>query len=320
MSLRETLSQILSDYPTASSVSASVAAAVRGKLPEDVATSLGALGSSLIVKGSSGQTNLATVPWCGVLDPAVTSTAQSGYYVVYLFAADGSSVALSLNQGATALIRDFHGEKGAAGALRARAEDMRRRIDTRTRQRLQDQKLDLRATGKASLYEAGHAFGRVYRSAALPDEVDLVQDLREAVAVYLEFTRIGGFDPAEALDEQYTRERGDGGSVEEKRRYSLHRKLDRRANREMVRKAHGSAACQVCRLEFKEKYGPLGDGYFEAHHLTPLASLAPGEARRYDYKADFAVLCANCHRMAHRLKDPSQLDVLRKALKTTERA
>lgn len=138
-------------------------------------------------------------------------------------------------------------------------------------------------------------------------------DLRACVAAYLEFTRLGGFDPAETLDEQYEEARGKAkeASVEEKRRYSLHRRLDRRANRAKVFRAHGSDECQACTFRFEDKFGPLGAGYFEAHHLTPLSSLSPGEVRKYDYKTDFAILCANCHRMIHRLDDSSDLDQLR---------
>jgi 5-methylcytosine-specific restriction protein A len=35
--------------------------------------------------------------------------------------------------------------------------------------------------------------------------------------------------------------------------------------------------------------------------------LEEGKPVRYDIAADFAVLCANCHRMIHRTADPSNL-------------
>ena len=49
----------------------------------------------------------------------------------------------------------------------------------------------------------------------------------------------------------------------------------------------------------------------EAHHLKAIASLEEGVAVTYDVAADFAVLCANCHRMIHRSDDPSDLNKFR---------
>jgi len=49
-------------------------------------------------------------------------------------------------------------------------------------------------------------------------------------------------------------------------------------------------------------------GSVEAHHLKPIATLEEGVAVTYDVAADFAVLCANCHRMIHRTDDPSDLE------------
>lgn len=45
------------------------------------------------------KSNYSPVPWIRIFDPQHAPTAQNGFYVVLLFAADGSSVYLSLNQG-----------------------------------------------------------------------------------------------------------------------------------------------------------------------------------------------------------------------------
>jgi predicted HNH restriction endonuclease len=44
------------------------------------------------------------------------------------------------------------------------------------------------------------------------------------------------------------------------------------------------------------------------------AALEEGVAVAYDVAADFAVLCANCHRMIHRTDDPSNLSLFRAKL------
>ena len=58
--------------------------------------------------------------------------------------------------------------------------------------------------------------------------------------------------------------------------------------------------CEACGFNFKEKYGFNGEGYIEAHHNTPL-SAGEGEPVLNSI-ADISLLCANCHRMAHRNK------------------
>src|SRR5438874_11527945 len=53
------------------------------------------------VEGRDGTGRKTRVPWVRVYDPELSPSATQGWYVVYLFAADGSTVYLSLNQGTT---------------------------------------------------------------------------------------------------------------------------------------------------------------------------------------------------------------------------
>lgn len=54
--------------------------------------------------------------------------------------------------------------------------------------------------------------------------------------------------------------------------------------------------CEVCGFDFELTYGPLGEGYIEVHHVTPLHI----SGLRNTKLDDLACLCANCHRMCHR--------------------
>ena len=63
-----------------------------------------------------------------------------------------------------------------------------------------------------------------------------------------------------------------------------------------------------------DRYGELGEGYIEAHHLTPFAGL-DGRPTRLDPRRDFAVVCASCHRMIHRRREPYSLDEVRSSLR-----
>jgi 5-methylcytosine-specific restriction protein A len=72
----------------------------------------------------------------------------------------------------------------------------------------------------------------------------------------------------------------------------------------------GKLVCEVpsCKFDFKERYGPLGEGYAQVHHLIPLKK-APPEGRKIFLK-DLAIVCANCHAMIHRNGDCRPLEGL----------
>ena len=68
--------------------------------------------------------------------------------------------------------------------------------------------------------------------------------------------------------------------------------------------------CQACNLKFEKIYGKYNDklDYVEAHHIVPkseiLKKIDLNEELGRDEK-DFAILCANCHRMIHKYGCPS---------------
>lgn len=53
------------------------------------------------VAGSVGKGRWAEIPWISIFLKNLTTSATRGYYIVYLFSADGSGVYVSLNQGWT---------------------------------------------------------------------------------------------------------------------------------------------------------------------------------------------------------------------------
>ena len=103
-------------------------------------------------------------------------------------------------------------------------------------------------------------------------------------------------------------------SITETRKYAYHRKIERnRTAARFAKKFHGNR-CQTCNLDFAERYGDIGKGFIEAHHLRPISTLEEGVPVKYDVAADFAVLCSNCHRMIHRATDPSDLAAFRQLI------
>src|SRR5262249_42932169 len=128
MPLQDTLQTILTGYPEAKQQSFAghaLADFIRHGAAEAMKDALGELGAGLLVEGSAGAGNWAAVPWISVFDPAITTTATQGYYVVYLFHASEPVVHLSLNQGTTSVREEFGGR--AREILQDRADLMRKR-------------------------------------------------------------------------------------------------------------------------------------------------------------------------------------------------
>ncbi|WP_315805389.1 HNH endonuclease [Bradyrhizobium sp. SZCCHNS3002] len=88
-----------------------------------------------------------------------------------------------------------------------------------------------------------------------------------------------------------------------KRAFIYHRRREAKARREKIQEAlranGGKLICEVqnCGFDFAERYGTLGEGYAQVHHLLPL-SKSPKNGRETKLK-DLAIVCANCHVMIH---------------------
>lgn len=305
--LRTALERILRDYPTTKAHgfrhNPDVALIVH-EAPKAVAAALPAAFARWRCQGCGGRGNFATVPWLTVFDPLITTTATRGYYVVYLFNAATHSVYLSLNQGATAIQAEFGAR--AAEVLRERAALMRARVHDFAAQ-FETAPIDLSSTKSLPRgYEAGHAFGRQYFLGTLPSEAILRADLQLLVRAYDALTHRGGLG-ASTEEEGADPVTGIVLSITEKRQYTYHKRIERNAQGARLAKQLHGTTCQACGFNFAQHYGELGAGFIEAHHLKPLHELAEGVAVEYNLENDFAVLCANCHRMIHRMADVGDL-------------
>ncbi len=71
------------------------------------------------------------------------------------------------------------------------------------------------------------------------------------------------------------------------------------AKKAKFREDHGELFCERCKLQPTEVYGELGDACIEVHHnATQVADMAAGHQTSLE---DLQCLCANCHRVVHRL-------------------
>ncbi len=303
--IREVLSLIASDYREATTrdiAGNAVAQFIRNDAAAAVRDAIG--NAHYQVEGSAGQGNWADVPWIAVFDPTVTTSATRGFYVVYLFASDLSAVYLSLSQGTTAVREEFKAQTHAE--LQRLAELMRARLPE-AKGHFSSEPIVLHGRTKlAQDYEPATALSLRYDLANLPAEEDLVADLKAMVGLYTKLIARGGRENFEDLSGAEAADM-EGATIEERRRYRQHRKIERAGNAaKLVKRIHG-CICQGCNIDFGVIYGAAGKDYIEAHHLTPLNELPEDVPVKLDPKNDFAVLCANCHRMIHRKNGPKTI-------------
>lgn len=58
----------------------------------------------------------------------------------------------------------------------------------------------------------------------------------------------------------------------------------------------GKLFCEICDFSFIDKYGDIGDGFIEAHHIKPVSQMEAGCKTKI---IDFIMVCSNCHSMLH---------------------
>jgi hypothetical protein len=132
------------------------------------------------------------VPWIAVLNPVVTTTAQEGLYVVYLYQRGLSKLCLSMNQGATQHLlnaksdgpKRISASEVALAELLAESRLLRERLSPAALDDLATD-IDLGANGFLPKgYENGNVAAIEYDVASLPDEEKLQDDLTRMLALY----------------------------------------------------------------------------------------------------------------------------------------
>ena len=308
--LRAGLERVMREYPAASQVALAghpLAMLIRGDLERAVRDLVGTIYHT---QGSPGLGNWAETPWVSVFEPSITVSAQRGFYVCYLFRNDGKGAYLSLNQGTTEVLAAVGGRRYLE-VLSGRASGDRSLLGPAALEGLTQGDLDLPGVRPLTRgYNAGNVAATYYALETLPSATHLAQDLDRFTQLYETLIE------ARELVNEATGEEVPAGVQPgwEAKRYRWHRRAERNRRLAQAAKKYHGTVCQGCQFNFGAAYGSHGEGYIEAHHLVPFAELVtrPGEVI-LDPREDFAVVCANCHRMLHRSPGLS-LDQLRALL------
>jgi MrcB-like, N-terminal domain len=156
----------------------------------------------LIVKGSTGEGNITAAPWIALFDGRFTTSATTGYYIVYLFSVDMSTVTLTLAFGTTQFEKQFGGPKKAFPHMRSAAARLQEMFSPLIPADLARGPINLAAGQRQKLHYAYQQSAILsyapYRIGALPAESQLIADLQELTRLYTEMVS----DPLEATVER----------------------------------------------------------------------------------------------------------------------
>ena len=261
------------------------------------------------IQGSIGQGNPAEIPWICVFDLDITKSAQEGFYIVYLFNSDMSGVYLSLNQGWTQYEREY-GTKEGRVEIKKNANYSKTLL--KSDQGFSYAPINLKAVkslGKG--YELGNICSAYYDAKQIPQEEDLINDLRNLIGVYRELKGLVGSDILDVkgqLNEDVFQEEIQKGKrkelqagaikKKEKRQSSSSTSWSRDANMAYTALDNANFKCENNTGHETFISARTGNQFVEAHHLIPM-----------EYQGEFSVsidvpeniisLCPNCHRAFH---------------------
>ena len=143
--------------------------------------------------GSDGQGNLLQAPWFALFNKDITTSAQKGYYIVYLFSEDLSSLTLEIGFGATQFKDKFGIGKEFFSQLELAVQNMRinskHLLDKNLKKSLEktnmvEVKLDLSGNFNLKAYEKCAIYSITYSINNLPNDNVLKSDFLEYVQLY----------------------------------------------------------------------------------------------------------------------------------------
>lgn len=106
-------------------------------------------------------------------------------------------------------------------------------------------------------------------------------------------------------------------AFENRQAVSRHLSRERKSHAATLCKQRDDYICQVCNFDFSKVYGSLGIDFAESHHIVPLGT---NKKLRSTTIEDLITVCANCHRMLHRMEgQPKDINDLKRIIKREKR-
>ena len=241
-------------------------------------------------------------------------SAKWGFYPVYLFSSNMKKIVLGLAQAETNVRKQY--PKEVDEILKARAIFLRKKLPE-YKKNFKEIKIVLDKRKNAERYITGTAFGKIYNPEDLPSEKQLRDDLLIIFDLFCKAIERGGVSEDKT---KIIRHEKDTESQRYEQKTSKHiddeyeyMKTDPKLIRDL--KKENNYTCQACGLRFDKIYGNYSkkNNFIEAHHIVPksitIKKVTTGQKIPMN-KDDFATLCANCHRMIHRMMNAQNGEVI----------
>lgn len=272
------------------------------------------------IKASVGQGGWAHVPWIGIFDKEITSSAEKGYYLVYLFSEEMNKFYLILEQGWTHYEKNYGKKIGTENIIRV-SNKLNKELKISEKNIKKLEKISLGEGSLALGYKNGCICGIEYDTNNIPDDSELLNDLRVMMATYMELKAIVGDRDFNKIIDSLSLD--DNLFIEDEKLYEdavekaeiikevegPQKKIPQREtnvgkrfprnpsiSKTAINKVNYSCEVDGTHSSFKSKY--TNKMYVEAHHLIPVNF---GDEFQYslDIGSNIISLCPNCHRKIH---------------------
>lgn len=262
------------------------------------------------IVGSVGQGEISEVPWICIFDKSITTKAEKGFYIVYLFKPDMSGFYLSLMQGWTQYTKTYK--------PLALARNKIKQITNKLKALLQGTEGvnfgTITIGGNSPLikgYELGNICSKYYDLNKLPTENEFLNDLQIFVGIYRELKRLVGSNPFEMTlkqtEDEYQADIQTGteivlpkGKIPKKNKRVAVVSWTYPRNKDYAAIALKKANYQCENIQSHQTFvsNKSKNQFMEAHHLIPMEFQDDFDSD-LDVPENIICLCPNCHRSFH---------------------
>lgn len=234
---------------------------------------------------------VAIVPWLGIhsTKEGFDSSPQRGVYMTLLWAADGSSIAASLQRGTdNSRVDEISATVSSVRALLGVSDETF--IDLRFRNSKG------KSSGRPQNYERAHILGKSY---GLSELGELIEDFPKYLSLYDDY--LGRLSKINSYRTNETKEDAEYQAPKKRKRESAP-KVSWVRDKSIRDKAISEAGFK-CAIDETHATFILEDGttFMEGHHLIPLEFQDEFE-QSLDFVDNVVCLCPTCHRKIHYAK------------------
>lgn len=306
-------------YPLGNLVSSSI---IKKDLPDLIQSTAMLPKSKYLITGSIGQGRPVDIPWICIFDKEISTSAQNGYYIVYLFDSELEGFYLCFGQGWT----QYENQLGSKLGKQQIAKNVKiAQQILRGSSGFDKSDIDLLSNGRlAKGYEAGVMLSKYYSMSDLPDDVEFIDDLRSLLGVYQELKGIVGSDIVDIcniIDEDLFQESIQQSSApktpkgrlkpKDKKSYGSSGKYLRNASVSFEALENAGFECEYDSNHETFISAKTGHQFVEAHHLVPMEFQKVFEFS-IDVPENIISLCPTCHRRFHYADAEKKSEIVRK--------